>query len=322
MSLRDGQGNEIPATRLIIGNIPVSIASVDLEGYIKRAGAKLRSPLFWERVRYPNGELSRFASGRRFVWIDLPTVPLPRTIRIGDKIATLFYREQPKQPIKCYSCGKEGHKRGDATCMGHSTPGQYGHLPSFSEVAGRDSISQGSEDESIASEDVASVYLSDFHDENGFPSLRGQSDQVDEDPASESEEDTTKGNTSQLGEATGGDDTFVVPEDGKLASETPHTSVTVSLDQNKVIEQTPKSGPREGCKSKKARKQKGKKKEDGLNGSNENEKSKPKSLQPSISDIFTSSDNIKGRKRPDHPSPSPEAEASKASQRASKIPKN
>ncbi len=70
LSFRDSNGKEIPATRLTIGNVPVSIASVDLEGYITRAGAKLRSPLFWEKARYPNGQLSRFATGRRFVWID------------------------------------------------------------------------------------------------------------------------------------------------------------------------------------------------------------------------------------------------------------
>ncbi|MCP3932451.1 MAG: hypothetical protein GY705_25550, partial [Bacteroidetes bacterium] len=59
----------------------------------------------------------RWFTGRRFVWIDLPSTPLPLAIKIGSQFATLFYRERPKG-VFCFSCGKEGHRRGDPECHG------------------------------------------------------------------------------------------------------------------------------------------------------------------------------------------------------------
>ena len=120
-SYRDSKGNEIPSTKLTIDGVPVSITSVDLEGYLKKAGAKLRSPFVWERARYPNGKQSRCATGRRFVWIDLPTVPLPKKLKISTITASLYYREQPKTTLTCFACGLENHRRGDPQCKANQT---------------------------------------------------------------------------------------------------------------------------------------------------------------------------------------------------------
>ncbi len=92
LSFRDGDGNEIPSTRLVIDGVYASINNTDFEGYLVKAGAKLRSPLFWERERLESGALTRWFTGRRIVWIDLPDNPLPLAIRFGSQYASLYYR--------------------------------------------------------------------------------------------------------------------------------------------------------------------------------------------------------------------------------------
>lgn len=112
----DGEGK--PVTRLTIDRLPVSVAGSDLEGYLRQAGAMLRSPLQWEKARNRHGELTRFLTGRRYVLIDLPTVPLPHSLQVGSFVASLYYREQPKRTITCFVCKAGGHKRGDPQCPG------------------------------------------------------------------------------------------------------------------------------------------------------------------------------------------------------------
>lgn len=117
-SIRDKEGKEIPSTRLSIDGLPVSIASSDLEGYLQKAGASFRSHILWEKARDEDGKLTRWVTGRRYVWIDLPTTPLPHRIQVGSFYAKLFYREQPKPVLVCFHCGKEGHRKGDPQCLG------------------------------------------------------------------------------------------------------------------------------------------------------------------------------------------------------------
>ena len=117
-TLRDSEGNVIPRTRLTIDGLPVSVASIDVEGCLRKAGAGLRSRTLWEKVRRQNGNLCpRWITGRRFIWIDLPKVPLPHKLKIGNFVASLFYREQPKPAVTCHECGSKGHKKGDPACL-------------------------------------------------------------------------------------------------------------------------------------------------------------------------------------------------------------
>ena len=118
-------GQEIPSTRLTVDGLPVSVSSADIEGYIRKAGANLRSPVMWEKARTRQGQLSRWITGRRYLFIDLPTVPLPHRISVGSFSASLFYREQHRKTFACFECGEEGHRRGDPSCKGKST-GQVG----------------------------------------------------------------------------------------------------------------------------------------------------------------------------------------------------
>ena len=73
----------------------------------------------WEKARNTDGSLTHWVTGRRYVFIDLPTVHLPPKITVcGSFQASLYYREQPKPVIRCFACHCEGHRRGDPVCKG------------------------------------------------------------------------------------------------------------------------------------------------------------------------------------------------------------
>ena len=79
-------GKELPATKLIIGNIPLSYSNDEIEG---KLGCKPRSEMLMERDRDEKGGLTRWLTGRRFLHIEIPSHRLPSQIHIGPCKATL-----------------------------------------------------------------------------------------------------------------------------------------------------------------------------------------------------------------------------------------
>lgn len=136
--LRGQDGVEVPATKLWLSDIPISIASEDIESALNRLGVVARSSLMQERTRNRDGKLTRFLTGRRFIFIGVPEKPLERAVRIGPILARLYYKEQPKparretvcsrclqkghtvgaceNDITCRECMQSGHRRGDPAC--------------------------------------------------------------------------------------------------------------------------------------------------------------------------------------------------------------
>ena len=129
--------NETPATKVWISDIPISCASEDIENALGRVGCSLRSSILLEKSRNADGKLTRFLTGRRFVFIAVPTHPLEKSLQIGGFTARIYHKEQPKSfgsvtctkclevghkagacvnPIKCKACKQSGHKQGDPLC--------------------------------------------------------------------------------------------------------------------------------------------------------------------------------------------------------------
>ena len=102
----------IPATRLTVSDIPLSIANATIEAALIKKGVKLRSALKLEEIRDREGKLTGWLSGRRYVLIDLPKTPLEKMMDIGPYKykAKLFYREMPSTK-KCFRCHKTGHTK-------------------------------------------------------------------------------------------------------------------------------------------------------------------------------------------------------------------
>ena len=131
----DNKGErEIPATRLTIGNLPLSFSNEEISKYIsKLPSVNVRSSLMEERARDDSGKLTHWKTGRRIVYIDVPSQPLPKTLRMGSVSATLYHKEQKivtcskclvtghhasvcTEPVKCRQCLQSGHKAGDPVC--------------------------------------------------------------------------------------------------------------------------------------------------------------------------------------------------------------
>ena len=108
----DAQGNDIPSTRLTIDGFFFSVSSQDIKKSLEKIdGVKLNSEIYFDRERKADGTISRWANGKRFCFINTPTVPLPKTLSVGQWRANLWYRGMPKPPVVCWICGEEGHRK-------------------------------------------------------------------------------------------------------------------------------------------------------------------------------------------------------------------
>ena len=106
-----------PTTRLTIGNVFLSTANSEIENALDKLGVVRRSPIRFECLRDKNGGLTSFKSGRRFVFVDIPTTPLPSYTLLGKGKMFLFHQEQRST---------ETHReRAEAEIFQHPTQSQH-----------------------------------------------------------------------------------------------------------------------------------------------------------------------------------------------------
>ena len=136
--LYDTAGEEVPSTRLVISNVPLSAANGDISHAIEAQGVTLLSKMRYELGRDQSKKLTRFKTGRRFIHVAIPENPLPRHMKIGIFKAEIYHREQRQavtvnqecynclekghraaactNAVRCRDCKREGHKSGDPAC--------------------------------------------------------------------------------------------------------------------------------------------------------------------------------------------------------------
>ena len=139
-TMRGADGEDVPTTRVTISNIPISCSNTDIEQAIEAQGVTLLTRARYQLARDPKTkELSRFYNGQRFMLVSVPTVPLPRKMKIGIFTAEVYHREQRtavlqaarecfkclekghiaaecENAMKCRDCRQEGHRSGDPDC--------------------------------------------------------------------------------------------------------------------------------------------------------------------------------------------------------------
>ena len=67
--LRGGSGEEMPVTKVWISDIPISCDRKDIEMALVRLECVPQSSLINEKIRNKGGKLTRFLTGRRFVFV-------------------------------------------------------------------------------------------------------------------------------------------------------------------------------------------------------------------------------------------------------------
>ena len=82
-SVPDQIGKEIPVTKVWIDNIPISCLNDEIEVSSRRIGCEIRSKIVEERERGKDKKLTRFVTGRRYVYISTPEKPLDKTLEIA-----------------------------------------------------------------------------------------------------------------------------------------------------------------------------------------------------------------------------------------------
>ena len=107
---KDDRGVEVPTTKVWIDEIPISVSNKEIELSLKRLGCELRSDIKMERARDNDRLLTRFLTGRRFVFITVPSTPLDKTMPVGGLFkAKIFHKEQKTVKLFCSRCLQDGH---------------------------------------------------------------------------------------------------------------------------------------------------------------------------------------------------------------------
>ena len=73
--VRGGSAEEVPVTKVWISDILISVDGKDIRTELIGLGCVLRSSLINETIRNKDGKLTRFLTGRRFVFVNIPERP-------------------------------------------------------------------------------------------------------------------------------------------------------------------------------------------------------------------------------------------------------
>jgi hypothetical protein len=201
----DRESNQPPTTKLIISNIPLSYSDTDILQAVNTLGVNVMSKMISERDRDEKGKLTHWKTGRRFVYISIPSTPLPKTLNIGPFKAALYHKEQRtvdrqqaaecrrclerghraaecQAPIKCRQCLKDGHKAGDPSCLLTPDTSQTQRAEHIVMSHTSDDTPQGSQDKQNAQSDKSELNaasnakdLKDKENQRGRPRHRALS---------------------------------------------------------------------------------------------------------------------------------------------------
>ena len=103
--------------KVMIRDLPFSVSMEEVEDYFKtHPHIKPTSPVKFGHIRDPDGSLTSFRNGDRFLYVESPvTPPLPVTTVIGDRPIRIHHMSQSLIKL-CVVCNKNGHTAGSSQC--------------------------------------------------------------------------------------------------------------------------------------------------------------------------------------------------------------
>ena len=90
----DGE-KEVQTTELIISHLPIGYSNDEIERKLVQLGCEPQSKLMMERDRDERGGLTRWLTGRRFVYIRIP-IALPKKIRSLSRRRSVLAAQQQR----------------------------------------------------------------------------------------------------------------------------------------------------------------------------------------------------------------------------------
>ena len=103
--------------KLTIRNLPLSVSNDEIKRMLEDNGVHLVSSIKYGCIRDPQGQLTSYKSGDRYVYVRAFSPPLPRHQKIGMFHCTLIHHG--KEP--CLACGEAGHRVGESSCRAAPT---------------------------------------------------------------------------------------------------------------------------------------------------------------------------------------------------------
>ena len=91
---RDPFASRGPSTKITISGLRINSSFSEILDYLKTVGVNFRSNIIDECYKDKKGNVTKFKTGRRFFFADLPKINLPETVKLGSGPIGLFYRGQ------------------------------------------------------------------------------------------------------------------------------------------------------------------------------------------------------------------------------------
>ena len=96
-------------TRVTIKDIPLSVNDSMIKCELEKMKCEVKGEIIRQKLRV-NGQLVNCLNGDRVCYIEPPSQPLPRTIKVANMFrARLFHAGQPEQVKNCSKCLEAGH---------------------------------------------------------------------------------------------------------------------------------------------------------------------------------------------------------------------
>ena len=104
--------------KITIKNIPLSVSNDQIRKLIEDNDLHTVSPIKYGYIRDDDGQLTKYKSGDRFVYVKAVDKMVPRKQKVGEFPCIVIHHGKS---LPCLACGRRGHKVADDNCIAKPT---------------------------------------------------------------------------------------------------------------------------------------------------------------------------------------------------------